>query len=175
MAEALLADPQVAHGLHLLHTGAWFEAHEELELAWRPRQGEDRLLLQALIQWAVGLEHLRRGNPRGAWGQWDKCCAKLAALPPDLHGLDLPGWRDALLRFGAAIALDERSRRHVAAGGRPGSDRGLPPLPDPATWPLPWGQGVGTATGGTAAVGTAAGGTAAGGAGGGGAVPPGST
>lgn len=138
--------------MELLWAGQWFHAHEELELAWRPASGDRKLLLQALIQWAVGLEHLRRGNPRGALGQWQKCTDKLGRLPPGLLGVDVAGGRDALRRFGTRIALEQRSHRFVEGRGRPESLAGMPPLPAEETWPLPRLQGepVETADSGSA-------------------------
>lgn len=126
-------DPRVLRGLRDIHERRWFEAHEELELAWREAQGERRQFLQGLIQGAVALEHLRRGNPRGARGQWDKARAKLAPLPAELDGVYIGAWIQALDAFYAAIDLEERSRRHVA---REPMD-GLPTLPPVERWPLP--------------------------------------
>jgi len=133
-------DPHVVAGLRCMAAGEWFQAHEELELAWRPAQGERRRWLQALIHGAVALEHLQRGNPRGTLGQWHKCEGKLEGLPAVMGGLDVVGWREAWRAFAAAINLPERSRRHVARA----SPEGLPPLPPEAGWPLPrWADGVG--------------------------------
>jgi HEAT repeat protein len=123
---ALESDPDALHGLALLLGGEWFEAHEALELAWRRAQGERKLALQALIQGAVCLEHLRRGNPRGSWGQWTKCRAKLAQLPPELLGVRLERWRRDLDAFAARIGLEER-----AQVGRKDD------LPPEREWPLP--------------------------------------
>jgi HEAT repeat protein len=120
------ADPDALSGLALLLAGDWFEAHEALELAWRRAEGDRKLALQALIQGAVCLEHLRRGNPRGAWGQWTKCRAKLAQIPPEMLGVRLAQWRLDLDAFAARIGLEGR-----ASSGATGD---LPPEPE---WPLP--------------------------------------
>lgn len=79
-----------AEGLRLFREERWFEAHEVLEVVWRetPR-GPERELLQGLIQLAVSLEHWRRGNPRGARGQWTKAQGHLADLPPVYGGIAL--------------------------------------------------------------------------------------
>ena len=39
--------------------GKFFEAHEELELAWNEADGETKLLIQGLIQIAAGLHRLK--------------------------------------------------------------------------------------------------------------------
>ncbi len=107
-----------------LARGEGFEAHEVWEDAWRPMpRGREKLALQGLIQLAVALEHRRRGNPRGAAGQWAKASDKLAAgLPWPLLDLD---------RLLAAVApcLDAATRGELA------------PLPD-----LSWLEAAATGT-----------------------------
>lgn len=79
----MIVDPRYPVGVELFRSRHFFEAHEELELAWRATApGPDKQFLQGLIQLAVSLEHWRRGNPRGALGQWEKGRAKMAGLPP---------------------------------------------------------------------------------------------
>ena len=39
--------------------GRFFEAHEELELAWNAAEGETKILFQGLIQIAAGLHRLK--------------------------------------------------------------------------------------------------------------------
>lgn len=92
----LRADPRFDEGIRLFVAERWFEAHEELELLWRATpHGPDRELLQGLIQLAVASEHWRRGNPRGARGQWEKAQRHLAGLPDVVHGLALRELIDA--------------------------------------------------------------------------------
>lgn len=126
-------EPEVARGLAMIRAGDWYAAHEVLEGPWRRAEGPRKTWLHALIHGAVALEHLRRGNPRGCWGQWRKCEARLVALPDSMGGVDLAGWGRAWRAFAGAIALEERSRRHVA--GLP--LQGLPDVPPEVDWPLP--------------------------------------
>jgi hypothetical protein len=128
-----MADDPIAAGVRLIQAREWYEAHEVLEVPWRLASGEEKLAIQALIQAAVSLEHLRRGSPRGAWGQWRKAREKMDVLPAVACGVALSDWRDALADFYAAIDLDERSRRAVARE----SMADLPPLPPESDWPLP--------------------------------------
>ena len=131
-ADALLAE-QVMAGLAMVRARDWFEAHEQLEGPWRRAGGADKAWLHALIHGAVALEHLRRGNPRGAWGQWCKCRARLREVPAGHGPVDLAPWGAALERWAGEIALEERSRRHVAGEGA----EDLAPLPPEERWPLP--------------------------------------
>ena len=104
-----------------------------LEVPWLAAEGQTKRCLQALIQGAVALEHLRRGNARGAWGQWNKAEAKMVLLPPVMLGVAVAQWRDALADFFDGIDINERSRRTVA---RLSMDD-MPPLPPVESWPLP--------------------------------------
>ena len=122
-----------AEGIRLIRAREWYEAHEVMEVPWRHASGDTKRAMQAIIQASVSLEHLRRGNPRGAWGQWNKARAKMDVLPAEILGVQLGAWRDALADFYDRIDINERSRRAVA---RLPMD-GLPPLPAVEDWPLP--------------------------------------
>ena len=113
----------------LFQAGAWFEAHEILERLWRglERGSEAHRLTQGLIQLAVGLEHLRRGNPRGARGQWQKAEAKLEGLPDACGGLRLGALRAGIARLAEEAGLEAAAERQ----GR-GEPPGLPAFVAPA-------------------------------------------
>ena len=53
-------------GGSLLAQGRPFHAHEVFEAAWKTGPAAERELWQGLAQIAVGITHVRRGNPRGA-------------------------------------------------------------------------------------------------------------
>ena len=69
--------------------------------------------LQGLIQWAVALEHHRRGNARGARSLLDRALANLDGAPPGCMGLDLAACRSA------APALRDAFAAWEAGGPRP--------------------------------------------------------
>jgi uncharacterized protein len=99
MTDDLLTN-HLQEGLTLFSEGHWFEAHEVLETAWRAQpKGVDREALQGLIQLAVSLEHNRRGNPRGAAGQWQKAQGHLADVPDQWRGVDIGGLRAQFRSF----------------------------------------------------------------------------
>lgn len=103
-------DEHLIRGRAHLADGEGFEAHEVWEDAWRPLPpGPEKVALQGLIQLAVALEHRRRGNPRGAAGQWSKAREKLrAGLPWPLLDLDR-------LLTEVAPCLDAAARGELAA------------------------------------------------------------
>ena len=93
--------------------GRFFEAHEELEEAWKAASGAEKTLLQGLIQVAAGLHRLRLGGDRAgadyllARGR-EKLRANgtllepagLAALESSLDALRASGSAPESLRFG---------------------------------------------------------------------------
>jgi predicted metal-dependent hydrolase len=58
--------PKAIEGLKLFNKRKFFEAHEELEDAWRKETGEIRDLYQGILQVAVAYLHITRGNYNGA-------------------------------------------------------------------------------------------------------------
>lgn len=58
--------PKAIEGLRLFNAGEFFEAHEELETAWREETGEIRNLYRGILQVAVTYLHITRGNYDGA-------------------------------------------------------------------------------------------------------------
>ena len=93
------ADPRFKDGLRCFNSEQFFEAHEVWESLWhalnvgpaphRERPGGDRRFVQGLIQLAVSFEHWRRGNPRGARGQWEKALEKLTPCTSPRDGIDV--------------------------------------------------------------------------------------
>ncbi len=86
-------------GLALFNQGRFFDCHEAWEVVWKQAEGAERLLVQGLIQAAVALLHVERGNLRGARSVYAKACAKLDPLPSNLMGLALEDFRIALRDF----------------------------------------------------------------------------
>ncbi|WP_454194592.1 DUF309 domain-containing protein [Nocardia sp. Marseille-Q1738] len=79
----------------LLDNGLAFNAHEVLEAAWKNGPFAERMLWQALAQFAVGLTHIQRGNPKGARTLIARAVSRLTAYRPEKdkmpYGIDRPG------------------------------------------------------------------------------------
>jgi hypothetical protein len=58
--------PRLRRGVEQFNRGEFFEQHETLELEWLAERDPVRYLYQGILQIGVGVEHLRRGNARGA-------------------------------------------------------------------------------------------------------------
>src|SRR5438552_3190769 len=78
----------LAEGINFFNAGRYFEAHERWEDLWRSTEGPLRLFYQGLIQAAVGLHHLSRGNLNGARAQITKSVAKLEEYPASFCQID---------------------------------------------------------------------------------------
>ena len=75
-------------GLLFFNSGSYYQAHETWEDLWRVTRGPVRVFYQGLIQAAVGLYHLQRGNETGARGQIAKSIGHLAGFQDNPHSVD---------------------------------------------------------------------------------------
>ena len=76
-------------GLEAIRAEHYFEAHEELELAWRAAATEERDFFQGLVHAVVFAYQARRGKPVGAGRQREKAIRRLTPYAPAYRGLDL--------------------------------------------------------------------------------------
>jgi hypothetical protein len=83
-------------GLSLLRAGRWFEAHEELELAWRAAPPEERDFYQGLVHVAVAWYQAGRGKPVATGRQLEKALRRLAPFEPSHRGVDVARLRAQL-------------------------------------------------------------------------------
>ncbi len=85
-------------GLELARRGAYFEAHEAFELAWRACDPEERDFFQGLVHVVVSAYQRGRGKPVAAESQRLKALHRLVAFEPVHRGLDVGLLREALER-----------------------------------------------------------------------------
>jgi predicted metal-dependent hydrolase len=76
-------------GLELIREGRYFEAHEELEDAWRAAEPEERDFLQGLVHVAVAWYQAGRGRRIGCERQLEKAARRLTPYAPSHRGLDV--------------------------------------------------------------------------------------
>ncbi|WP_245974291.1 DUF309 domain-containing protein [Thermomonospora umbrina] len=94
MPDEMVMSPEEAltEAQRLLDADRPFHAHEVLEAAWKAAPEVERELWRGLAQIAVGVTHIRRGNPRGARALLTRAADRLepyAASAP--HGIDVAG------------------------------------------------------------------------------------
>jgi uncharacterized protein len=76
-------------GLGAMRAGRFFEAHEELEDAWRAAQAEERDFFQGLVHFTVAWYQAGRGNRVGCERQLEKAARRLAPYAPEHRGVDV--------------------------------------------------------------------------------------
>jgi predicted metal-dependent hydrolase len=84
-----VAESGLEAGLELIRRGAFFEAHEELELAWRAAAPEERDFYQGLVHVAVAWYQAGRGNRVGCARQLAKARRRLEPFAPAHRGVDV--------------------------------------------------------------------------------------
>jgi hypothetical protein len=105
-------------GRALFNRGEWFEAHETWEEIWRPASGPRKSFYQGLIQCAVALEHVRRGNPRGVLTVLASAQARFHGLPEVYMGVNIARLLAQMERMLAPV------RALPTACFKPGAGRG---------------------------------------------------
>lgn len=80
-------------GLEFFNQGAYFEAHEELELAWREEHRPVRELYRGILQISVAYYHILHGNYRGAVKMFIRSRVWLGPFSDCCCGIDLAGFR----------------------------------------------------------------------------------
>jgi predicted metal-dependent hydrolase len=99
----------LASGLELMRRGEYFEAHEEIELAWRAAPAEERDFLQGLVHVTVAWYQAGRGRRVACASQLGKARRRLAGYAPEHRGVDVAALLrqvDAAERLVAAGSLD---------------------------------------------------------------------
>ncbi len=71
--------------------GHYFEAHEELELAWRAAEPAERDFFQGLVHVTVAWYQASRGNRNGCARQLEKAERRLGPYGPEHRGVDVAG------------------------------------------------------------------------------------
>ncbi len=93
-------------GLEAIRAGRYFEAHEELEEAWRAAPAEERDFFQGLVHVAVSWYQADRGRPVATGRQLEKATRRLAPFAPAHRGVDVA----------SVLAQVEAAQARVAAG-----------------------------------------------------------
>ena len=103
--DARVAEP-LARGLELIRAGRYFEAHEELELAWRASAPSERDFFQGLVHVAVAWYQAGRGRRPGCERQLEKAARRLAPYAQSHRDVDV-----------TAVLAQVEAARTVVSGG----------------------------------------------------------
>src|SRR5438477_7637624 len=93
-------------GLEAIRAEHYFEAHEELEIAWRAAAAEERDFFQGLVHVAVAWYQAGRGRPVATASQLEKAARRLGPFAPAHRGVDVAG----------VLSQVELARERVAGG-----------------------------------------------------------
>ncbi len=83
--------PAARMGITSFNRQEFFEAHEELETAWRAEPGALRELYRGILQVGVGYYHIQRGNYSGARKLLQRARRRLLSFPEICCGIDVAG------------------------------------------------------------------------------------
>jgi uncharacterized protein len=111
--DAELVADRLESGLGLLRSREYFEAHEELELAWRAAETQERDFFQGLVHVTVAWYQAGRGNRPGCERQLEKAERRLRRYAPARRGVDV-----------ADVLAQVADARRTVAGG----SLSLPPV-----------------------------------------------
>jgi predicted metal-dependent hydrolase len=93
-------------GLEAIRDGRYFEAHEELEEAWRAAPAEERDFFQGLVHVAVAWYQASRDRPVATARQLEKAARRLGPFAPAHRGVDV-----------AAVLAQVEAAEQCVAGG----------------------------------------------------------
>ena len=82
-------DVRLKKGIELFNREEFYECHEVIEGLWLATQDEYKDLYKGIIQAAVSLHHLKRGNVRGARKLYHTSKKYLKGYQPRVLGLDI--------------------------------------------------------------------------------------
>ena len=89
-----------------MREGAYFEAHEALEDAWRASDPAEKDFFQGLVHVTVAWYQAGRGNRVGCERQLEKASRRLGPFAPEHRGVDV-----------AAVLLQVRAASELVAAG----------------------------------------------------------
>ena len=101
-------------GLEEIRAGHYFQAHEELEEAWRAAPSEERDFFQGLVHVAVAWYQAGRGRPVATASQLGKAARRLRPFAPAYRGVDT---------LAHVLAQVETAKARVAEGSASSSIR----------------------------------------------------
>ena len=85
--------PLAIEGIKLFNAGKFFDAHEELEAAWKEETGKIRELYQGILQVSVTYLHITRGNYDGAIKVYGRSIRWLKDWPDVCRGVNVGQFR----------------------------------------------------------------------------------
>ena len=105
-------DPRYLAGIDRFNRREYFASHEIWEDLWIAEHGPARKFYKGLIQGAVALYHLSRGNRHGASRLWVGCRGYLGPYCPQYLGLNV---EDFLAQMSRCLAASTKAGNAIDA------------------------------------------------------------
>ncbi len=96
--------PAARQGVEYQRVGAYFEAHEALEKAWKEAPEAESYLYRTLLQVSVACYHITRHNHRGASKMMLRIRQWLDPLPDACRGIDVAALRQQVDELRVALS-----------------------------------------------------------------------
>lgn len=96
-------DPRGKEGIDAYNAGEYYDAHEFLEYAWKDDKGLGRDLYRSILQIAVALYQVQRGNYNGAIKMLLRVQQWLKPLPASCRGVDVAALREDAANYYSAV------------------------------------------------------------------------
>jgi predicted metal-dependent hydrolase len=125
-ADAPDGTARLAACVELFNAGRYHDAHEALEELWLATEGPDSDFYKGLIQAAICLHHLARGNLDGARGLYRGHRRYLAAYLPEHLGIDVARFLADMQRYLEPVLRGEPMLR-AAPGAEAARERSAAP------------------------------------------------
>lgn len=87
--ENSLIHPNALNGIKLFNNKKYFEAHEELELAWRDEKGWIKEMYRGILQVGVAYYHIQKRNFPGSRKMFERAFKWLAPYPDICYGVNI--------------------------------------------------------------------------------------
>ena len=110
------SEPEIEAFASCWNSGDYFTAHEVLEGLWTRHRDDG---LQGLIQLAVALYHIERGNLRGAAIMIGRARRRLANPRNTPYGIDLKAMDEYAARVGMALESADAGEPQTVISARP--------------------------------------------------------
>jgi len=81
--------PRAITGIQYFNQKRYFEAHEELEVAWKAEKSQIRELYRGILQIGVAYYHIQNQNYRGGKVMLERAKKWLALFPDEILGINV--------------------------------------------------------------------------------------
>jgi hypothetical protein len=98
--------PRAIKGFELFNLHRFFEAHEELEIAWRAEKSWIKEMYRGVLQVGVAYYHIQNMNYSGAKKMFERSFKWLEPYPDNCYGVDIRKLKlDSKAAYGELLTL----------------------------------------------------------------------